>query len=70
MIAALEGVDDKQDAHIRVRPKVRRMIRRHPLLALRALGHDVLTVQDTGKAQTAMPDEEVLAFAVEQSKPC
>lgn len=30
---------------------------------LRALGHDVLTIQDTGKAGQAVPDEEVLAFA-------
>jgi uncharacterized protein with PIN domain len=31
--------------------------------ALRRLGHDVLTVQETGKASQAMPDEEILAFA-------
>ena len=30
---------------------------------LRRLGHDVLTVQDTGKSGQAVPDEEVLAFA-------
>lgn len=30
---------------------------------LRLLGHDVLTVQETGKAGHATPDEEVLAFA-------
>lgn len=48
VIAALEGVDDKQDAHIRIRPKLRRMIRRHPMLALRALGHLVLSVARLG----------------------
>jgi predicted nuclease of predicted toxin-antitoxin system len=31
--------------------------------ALRALGHDVLTTADSGRANTAVPDEEVLAFA-------
>ena len=31
--------------------------------ALRRLGHDVLTVQEAGKAEQAVPDEEVLAFA-------
>jgi hypothetical protein len=30
---------------------------------LRRLGHDVVTVQETGKAEQAWPDEEVLAFA-------
>ncbi len=30
---------------------------------LRRLGHDVLTVQDTGQAGQAVPDEAVLAFA-------
>jgi len=30
---------------------------------LRALGHDVLTIQETGKADQAMPDAEVLKFA-------
>jgi Domain of unknown function (DUF5615) len=30
---------------------------------LRRLGHDVSTVQETGKAEQAWPDEEVLAFA-------
>ena len=33
------------------------------VLELRRLGHDVLTVQETGKAGLAMPDEAVLAFA-------
>ena len=31
---------------------------------LRTLGHDVLTVQETGNANQKIPDEEVLAFAV------
>jgi hypothetical protein len=30
---------------------------------LRRLGHDVLTIQETGKAGQRVPDEEVLAFA-------
>ncbi|MGH2416412.1 MAG: DUF5615 family PIN-like protein [Microcystaceae cyanobacterium] len=30
---------------------------------LRALGHDVLTVQEAGKANLRIPDEDVLAFA-------
>jgi len=30
---------------------------------LRRLGHDVLTLLETGKAGIAMPDEDVLAFA-------
>jgi hypothetical protein len=31
---------------------------------LRQLGHDVLTSQDAGNADRAVPDQEVLAFAV------
>jgi predicted nuclease of predicted toxin-antitoxin system len=31
---------------------------------LRDLGHDVLTVQEAGRANLKIPDEEVLAFAV------
>ncbi len=31
--------------------------------ALRRLGHDVLTIQETGNAGRAMPDADVLAFA-------
>jgi hypothetical protein len=34
--------------------------------ALRALGHTVLTVRETGKADQATPDDEVLAFAIAQ----
>lgn len=30
---------------------------------LRALGYDVLTIQETGKADQALPDDEVLKFA-------
>ncbi len=30
---------------------------------LRRLGHDILTIQETGRANSALPDEEVLAFA-------
>ena len=33
------------------------------VVELRRLGHDVLTVQETGKADRAWPDEEVLSFA-------
>ena len=35
---------------------------------LRELGHDVLTVQDAGKAGLGIPDDEVLAFAVSQQR--
>ncbi len=35
---------------------------------LRRLGHDVLTSQDTGRAEQAVPDEEVLEFAVSQTR--
>ena len=35
-----------------------------PVVAgLRVLGHDVLTIQETGKADQALPDEQVLQFA-------
>ena len=30
---------------------------------LRRIGHDVLTIQETGKVGQSIPDEEVLAFA-------
>jgi hypothetical protein len=30
---------------------------------LRRLGHDVMTALDAGKANSAVPDEDVLAFA-------
>jgi predicted nuclease of predicted toxin-antitoxin system len=35
---------------------------------LRELGHDVLTVQEAGKANQRIPDEEVLAFATENNR--
>ena len=38
------------------------------VLELRRLGHDVLTVVDTGKAGQAFPDDEVLAFASAQAR--
>lgn len=38
------------------------------VLELRRLGHDVLTVVDTGKAGQAVPDDEVLAFAAAEGR--
>jgi predicted nuclease of predicted toxin-antitoxin system len=35
---------------------------------LRALGHDVLTIQEAGKADQAQPDEEVLALATRERR--
>lgn len=35
---------------------------------LRKFGHDVLTIQETGKAGQAMSDEEVLAFANKEKR--
>jgi predicted nuclease of predicted toxin-antitoxin system len=35
---------------------------------LRGLGHDVITVQETGTAGQAWPDEEVLRFAARESR--
>ena len=35
---------------------------------LRRLGHDVLTIQDAGRAARAVPDDEVLAFAVREQR--
>jgi len=35
---------------------------------LRRLAHDVLTVQESGKASTALSDEDVLRFAIEQQR--
>ena len=34
------------------------------VIALRELGHDVLTTRDAGKANDAIPDDEVLRFAI------
>jgi hypothetical protein len=38
------------------------------VLTLRSLGHDVLTIQETGRAGAAAPDEEVLAFAASEQR--
>jgi hypothetical protein len=35
---------------------------------LRRLGHDVLTIQEMGKAGQAVPDEAVLDFAIEAGR--
>jgi hypothetical protein len=35
---------------------------------LRALGHDVLTIQDTGRADQAMADDKVLEFATAENR--
>ena len=35
---------------------------------LRALGHDVLTVQKTGKADQSLPDDQVLEFAAAENR--
>ena len=35
---------------------------------LRALGHDVLTVREAGKADQSLPDPEVLAFAAREGR--
>jgi hypothetical protein len=35
---------------------------------LRALGHDVLTTQDAGRANQALPDSDVLAFATGENR--
>lgn len=36
--------------------------------ALRRLGHDVLTIQETGKAGQRVPDEDVLTFASAENR--
>ena len=36
--------------------------------ALRVLGHDVLTIQETGKADQALPDDAVLKFATAENR--
>lgn len=38
------------------------------VLALRLLRHDVLTIQESGRADQAIPDEAVLTFAVSQER--
>jgi hypothetical protein len=35
---------------------------------LRALGHDVLTVRESGKADQAIPDKDVLLFAKQEKR--
>ncbi|MBI4581618.1 MAG: DUF5615 family PIN-like protein [Planctomycetes bacterium] len=41
----------------------------HPVVnELRRLGHDVLTVMETGKANEAWPDDAVLEFAISQDR--
>ena len=35
---------------------------------LRRLGHDALTIQEMGKGNQAVPDEEVLAFAISENR--
>jgi predicted nuclease of predicted toxin-antitoxin system len=35
---------------------------------LRNLGHDILTVQEARNANQRIPDDQVLAFAVEQER--
>lgn len=35
---------------------------------LRALGHDVLTIQETGNADQSLSDDEVLAFARNENR--
>jgi predicted nuclease of predicted toxin-antitoxin system len=37
-------------------------------IALRALGHDLLTVQEAGNANQKIPDEDVLAFATGEER--
>jgi hypothetical protein len=36
--------------------------------ALRRLGHDVITVAETGKSEQAWPDEDVLEFAIQDDR--
>jgi predicted nuclease of predicted toxin-antitoxin system len=36
--------------------------------SLRQLGHDVLTMQEAGKAGQAVPDEDVLALAIAEGR--
>jgi predicted nuclease of predicted toxin-antitoxin system len=35
---------------------------------LRMMGHDVLTVQEAGNANLSIPDEDVLAFAIDDNR--
>ena len=36
--------------------------------ALRRLGHDVLTIEDSGKGGQRLPDEEVLDYAIGETR--
>jgi hypothetical protein len=36
--------------------------------ALRQVGHDVITVVETGKAEQSWPDEDVLEFAIQDDR--
>jgi predicted nuclease of predicted toxin-antitoxin system len=38
------------------------------VIALRGFGHDVLTSHDAGKANEAIPDDEVLRFAIREHR--
>jgi hypothetical protein len=38
--------------------------------ALRGLGQDVLTIQETGRADAALPDADVLAYASSLNRVC
>ncbi len=38
------------------------------VVKLRELGHNVLTIQETGKADEALPDDKVLAFATAENR--
>ncbi len=41
---------------------------RQVVILLRALGHDVLTVQEAGKAGLKIPDDQVLEFATSEER--
>ena len=41
---------------------------REVVIALRRLGHDVLTVQEAGNGGRGVPDDEVLAFAIQRGR--
>lgn len=41
---------------------------REVVIQLRELGHDVLTSLEAGKANQGIPDEEVLAFAIQEER--
>src|SRR4051812_45717192 len=39
-----------------------------PIFALRALGHDVATIQERGRANESTPDRDVLALATSEGR--